>query len=174
MKAGLFTALIALTFAVFSVADAYGMDGSDLHMEIFGANVISSDMDGAPTPLDGRAITAIQSGQTKGSGSPSLFSTSFLDAVDFGNPPPGCTPALPFGAAIGGNLILTYRDGSLLSLEAGPGSFYCTDGLNFTVEWGGDVVGGNRRFEDAAGSWEGSAQTFPGGRFTGELSVDLE
>jgi hypothetical protein len=175
MKTGIFVALAALALAVFAVPDAYGMEEADLHMEVFGGNVISSDTDGEPTLIDGGAITAIQSGQTKGSGNPSVFSTTALDAVDFSNlPAPGCTAAMPLGAAISGTLIFTYSDGSLLSLTSEAGSFYCSDGTIFTVDFVGSVAGGNGRFEGATGTWEGTVQTFPGGRFTGEISADLE
>ena len=175
MKKGIFLALAALALAVVAVPDAHGDGGRDLHMKTFGGNVISSDTDGIPTLIDGGAITAIQSGKTKGSGSPDLFSTSALAAVDFANlPTPGCPAAMPFGGAIDATLVFTYNDGSLLSLATELGSFYCSDGTNFTVDFVGTVVGGNGRFEGATGTWDSTVQTFPGGRFTGEVSVDLE
>jgi hypothetical protein len=175
MKTGIFIALAALALAVFAVPDAYGMEGADLHMKIFGGNHISSDTDGVPTLIDGGAITAIQSGKTKGSGSPSLFSTTALEAVDLSNlPTPGCPAAMPLGSGLSSTVVLTYQDGSLLSLTTEPGSSYCSDGTLFTVDFFGTVAGGNGRFEDATGTWEGTAVTFPGGRFTGEISVDLD
>ncbi len=174
MKIGIFVTVAALGLALFAVPDAHGNEGSDLHMQIFGGNVVSSDTDGIPTPIDGGAITAIQSGQTKGSGSPSLFSSAALEAVDFSNlPTPGCPAAMPLGSGISATIVFIYDDGSLLSLTTGPGSSYCSDGVNFTVNFVGTVVGGNGRFEGATGTWEGTTQTFPGGRFTGEISVDL-
>jgi hypothetical protein len=177
MKKAIFVALAALALAVFAVPDAYGMEEADLHMKIFGGNHISSDTGGEPTLLDGGPITAIQSGKSKGSGNPDLFSTVALGAIDF-----GCTAPLPLGGAIdSATLVFIYPDGSLLSLTSDPNvegepptSFYCTDGTNFTVDWVGSVAGGNGRFEGSAGSWVGSAITFLGGRFTGEISVDLD
>ena len=186
MKTGIFIALAALAVAVFAVPDAHAWwwhhRGPDLHMELFGGNHISSDTGGEPTLLDGGPLTAIQSGQTKGSGNPDVFSTAALGATDFVNvPAPGCPAALPFGGAIDVTLVFIYRDGSLLSLTTDPNvegepptSFYCTDGTNFTTDLVGSVAGGNRRFEGSAGTWEGTSVTFPGGRFTGEISVDLE
>ena len=181
MKIGIFTALAALALAVFAVPDAYGMEEADLHMEIFGGNHISSDTGGEPTLLDGGPLTAIQSGKSKGSGSPDLFSTAALAATEFVNPPAGCPAELPFGGAIDLTLVFIYSDGSLLSLTTDPNvegepptSFFCTDGTNFSTDLVGSVAGGNRRFEGSAGTWEGTSITFPGGRFTGEISVDLE
>jgi hypothetical protein len=175
MKTGILVTVAALGLALLAVPDAHGNGGADLHMKIFGGNVVSSDTDGIATPIDGRAITAIQSGQTKGSGSPSLFASAALEAADFGNlPAPGCPAAMPVGSGISSTFVFTYSDGSLLSLQTGPGSFYCSDGVDFTVDFVGSVVGGNGRFEGATGTWEGTAVTFPGGRFTGEISVDLD
>lgn len=182
MKIGIFTALAALALTVFAVADAYGMGQQDLHMKIFGGNHISSDEGGEPTPLDGGPLTAIQSGKSKGSGSPDLFSTAALGAIDFANvPAPGCPAALPLAGAIDVTLVLIYNDGSLLSLTTDPNvdgepptSFYCTDGTNFATDLVGSVAGGNGRFEGSVGSWAGTSMTFPGGRFTGEISVDLD
>ena len=182
MKTGILVTVAALGLALFAVPDAHGNGGADLHMEIFGGNHISSDTGGEPTPLDGGPLTAIQSGQSKGSGSPDLFSTVAIGALDFANTPPGCTGLLPLGGPIdSATLVLIYHDGSLLSLTSDPNvegepptSFYCTDGTNFSVDWVGSVAGGNGRFEGSAGSWVGSGITFPGGRFTGEVSVDLD
>jgi len=181
MKKAIFVALAALALAVVVVPDAHGDGGRDLQMKIFGGNHISSDEGGAPTLLDGGPLTAIQSGKSKGSGSPDLFSTAALAAVDFANPPADCPAALPLGGAISLTLVFIYPDGSLLSLTSDPNvegapptSFYCTDGTNFTTDLVGSVAGGNGRFEDAAGSWDGTSITFPGGRFTGEIRVNLE
>ena len=175
MKKGIFVALAALALAIVAVPDAHGDGERDLHMTVFGGNVVSSDTDGIPTPIDGGAIHATQSGKTKGSGSPSLFSSAALAAVDFNNlPAPGCPAAMPLGSDIDATLVFIYDDGSLLSIATELGSFYCSDGTNFTVSFVGSVVGGNGRFEGATGSWVGTTQTFPGGRFIGEISVDLD
>ena len=178
MKTGIFIVVAVLAVAVFAVPDAdawWWHHRHDLHMEIFGGNVTSSDTDGVPTALDGGPIIGIQSGKTKGSGSPSLFSTTALEAVDLSNlPTPGCPAAMPLGSSLSTTIVLTYHDGSLLSLTTGPDSFFCSDGTLFTVDFVGSVAGGNRRFEGATGTWEGTAVTFSGGRFTGEISVDLD
>jgi hypothetical protein len=181
MKTGILVTVAALGLALFAVPDAHGNGGADLHLKIFGGNHISSDTGGEPTLLDGGPLTAIQSGKSKGSGSPDLFSTAALAATEFENPPPGCPAALPFGGAIDVTLVFIYHDGSLLSLTTDPNvegqpptSFFCTDGTNFSTDLVGSVAGGNRRFEGSSGTWEGTSITFPGGRFTGEINVDLD
>ena len=112
MKTGILVTVAALGLALFAVPDAHGNGGADLHMEIFGGNHISSDTGGEPTPLDGGPLTAIQSGQSKGSGSPDLFSTAALAATEFETPPAGCPAALPFGGAIDLTLVFIYHDGA--------------------------------------------------------------
>ena len=74
-------------------------------------------------------------------------------------------------------LVLTYNDGSMLSLVAGPGSYYCTDGMIFTFEVFGEVRAGAGRFEGVKGTYEASGQTLPPGGtglFTADLIVDFD
>jgi hypothetical protein len=178
IKTGIFVALTALLVAVFAIPEAQGINGQTLNLRIWGANLISSDEDGIPTPIDGRAITAFQSGVARGhGGSASVFASIALPALDPGQIPPDCAGLGLAGGPIFQTIVLTYNDeGSLLSLVAGPGSFYCTDGEIFTIESGGDIAAGNGRFEGATGTWELTAQTLPPGGtglFTGEISIDL-
>ncbi len=175
MKKGIFIAMAALGLALFAVPEAHGVDGQTLNMSISGGNHIASDMDGVPTPVDGQALTALQVGIAKGSGNPSLFSTATLQEApeDPSQWPPDCPAQLPVGNDISVTIVFTYNDGSLLSVATEAGSFYCTDGVNFTVNAVGTVAGGYGRFEGAAGTWEATVQTLPGALFTGEVSVDL-
>jgi hypothetical protein len=74
-------------------------------------------------------------------------------------------------------IVLTYNDGSMLSLVAGPGSYYCTDGIVFTFEVFGEVRRGVGRFEGKTGTYEGSGRTLPPaqtGLFTADIIVDFE
>jgi len=179
MKKGIFVALAALAFAVFTVPDAHAWKGHhnrpDIDLHAWGANLISSDEGGIPTPLNTVPVTAFQSGKTKGSGSPSLFGSTSLPAFDPELVPTECE-GLP-GGPLFQTIVLTYNDGSMLSLVAGPGSYYCTDGIVFTFETFGEVRAGAGRFEGATGRYEASGQTLPPGGtglFTADLIVDFE
>jgi hypothetical protein len=179
MKTGIFVALTALLVAVFAIPEAQGINGQTLNLRVWGANMISSDEDGIPTPIDGRALASIQSGMARGpGGSASVFASTAIQELpgEPGQFPPDCLAAGLAGAPLFQTIVLTYNDGSLLSLIAGPGSFYCTDGAIFIIESGGDIAAGNGRFEGATGTWELTAQTLPPGGtglFTGEISIDL-
>jgi len=176
MKTGIFVALTALLVAVFAIPEAQGINGQSLNLRIWGANLVSSDDNGIPTPTDSTPITAFQSGMAKGGGgSASLFASVAIPAFDPGLIPPDCA-GLP-GGPLFQTVVLTYNDGSMLSLVAGPGSFYCTDGIVFTFEAFGEVRAGAGRFEGATGTYEASGQTLPPGGtglFTGEISIDFE
>jgi hypothetical protein len=178
MKTGIFVALTALLVAVFAIPEAQGINGQSLNLRVWGANLISSDENGIPTPTDSTPVTAFQSGMAKGGGgSASLFASVALPAFDPGLIPPDCTGLGLPGNPLAQTIVLTYNDGSLLSLVAGPGSFYCTDGIIFIVEAVGEVRAGAGRFEGATGTWELTAETLPPGGtglFTGEISIDFE
>jgi len=169
MKTGIFIAMAALALAVFAVPNAQGNSGPDLSMSLSGSNFItSSGDDGRPTPL-GQVSTSMQSGISKGSGSAVFTSQTIIEAAGFDEL---CTPLL--GADLSTTTILTYNDGSMLSLVTGPGSFFCTDGSIFIVDFGGTVAGGEGRFEGATGTWEGTAISRPTARVKAEVSVDLD
>ena len=169
MKTWIFVAMAALALAVFAVPSAQGNSGPDLSMRLAGSNFItSSGDDGRPTPL-GQVSTSMQSGISKGSGSAVFTSQTIIEAA---GPDERCTPL--FGADLSTTTVLTYNDGSILSLVTGPGSFFCTDGSSFFVDFGGTVAGGEGRFEGATGTWEGTAESQPSARVTAEVSVDLD
>jgi hypothetical protein len=169
MKTGIFIALAALALAVVAVPDALGNSGPDLDMRLAGSNFItSSGDDGRPTPL-GQVSTSLQSGISKGSGSAIFTAQTIIEAA---GPDDRCSPLA--GADLSTTVVLTYNDGSILSLVTGPGSFYCTDGSFFIVDFAGTVAGGEGRFEGASGTWEGTADSQPTARVTAEVSVDLD
>lgn len=177
IKTGIFVALTALLVAVFAIPEAQGIDGQTLNLSVWGANMISSDEDGIPTPLDGSALTAIQSAKARGNGgSADLFASTALPAFDPALIPPDCAGLDLAGGPLFQTIVLTYNDGSLLSLVAGPPSFYCTDGAIFTFDVIGDVRAGDGRFEGASGTFEATGRTLPPGGtglFTAEISIDL-
>ena len=80
------------------------------------------------------------------------------------------------GAPLSATTVFTFNDGSLLTITTDPEiSYYCTDGMVFTVEFGGMVAGGTGRFEGATGTWEGTAKATAGtGRLTAHNMVDLD
>ena len=179
MKKGILVAIAALALAVFAVPEAQGNDGRSLDLRLSGSNFITSSEDGRPTPADGLSpLTSLASGIAKGSGSP-LFSTQAVleplpaSPVDY---PPACLAMDPpmAGADISITTVLTYNDGSLLSLATGPDAFYCTDGVLFVVGGlEGIVTGGEGRFEGATGTFDGTAQT-QANRATAHIMVDLD
>jgi hypothetical protein len=111
----------------------------------------------------------MQSGISQGSGSAVFTAQTIIEAAGFDE---RCAPLL--GADLSTTTVLTYNDGSMLSLVTGPGSFFCTDGSIFIVDFGGTVAGGEGRFEGATGTWEGTAISRPTARVKAEVSVDLD
>lgn len=172
MKTGISIALAALALALFAVPDAYGKSGRDLDIRISGSSFITSSQDdGTPTPVT-EAGTSLQSGIAKGSGS-AIFSAQTVTEQPL--PDARCPAELPVGNDLTTSVVLTYNDGSILSLTTttdGTGSF-CSDGVLFVAEFTGIVSGGEGRFEGATGTWEGTAQV-DGTRVTGNLIVDLD
>ena len=182
MKKGIFVAIAALALAVFAVPEAQSKSGRSLDLRLSGSIFVTSSTDeGRPTPIDGlSALTALSSGIAKGSGSP-LFSTQTVVEPLPENPadyPAGCLALDPpqAGAGLSTTTVFTFKDGSLLSLTSDPEiSFYCTDGLVFTAEFGGMVAGGTGRFEGATGTYESTAEVVAGtGRLTAHTMVDLD
>jgi hypothetical protein len=176
VKKGIFVALAALALAVAAVADANGAGEPDINLRAWGGNLISSDEGGIPTPPNAPPLTVFQSGKTKGSsGSPSLFGSVSIPAFDPALVPTECE-GLP-GGPLFQTIVLTYDDGSMLSLVAGPGSYYCTDGIVFTFEAFGEVRAGAGRFEGVTGKYGASGQTLPPGGtglFTADISIHFE
>jgi hypothetical protein len=178
MKKGILVGLAALALTVFAVPDAHGGDSNhpDINLHAWGSNLISSDEGGIATPVGDTPVVAFQSGKTRGSsGRPSLSGSTSLPAFDPELIPTECGPL--GGGPLFQTLVLTYNDGSLLSLVAGPGSYYCTDGITFTFEVFGEVRAGAGRFEGVTGTYEASGETLPPGGtglFTADLIVDFE
>jgi hypothetical protein len=169
MKLTIIVAVASLALAAFVVPDALGESGPDHEMRHAGSNFItSSGDDGRPTPL-GQVSTSMQSGVSKGSGSAVFTAQTIIEAA---GPDDRCSPLL--GADLSTSTVLTFKDGSILSLVTGPGSYYCTDGSVFIVDFSGTVAGGEGRFEGATGTWVGTAESQPTARVTAEVSVDLD
>lgn len=194
MKKGILLAIAALGLALFAVpdspAEAWGGHYSKsrvMHLSLSGSNFVTSSGDGTslgagrPTPVDGRVLTALANGIALGKHGRALFTTqSVLEEI---TDQPGCRKNEAFvgGAGVTTTTVLTFEDGSLLTL-AGPidpdnpkVSFYCTDGVNFSVKFRGTVAGGTGRFEGATGTWRGTAEATGGtGRVTAKLRVKLD
>jgi hypothetical protein len=171
MKTGIFVTVAALALALFAVPEAHGNDGSDLNLRLAGSNLItSSTEEGRPTPL-GEVSTSLQSGIVKGSSGAGIFSAQTI--IEEALPDPRCPLELPVGNDLSTTFVLTYADGSILSGTTGPDSFFCSDGVVFSVEFVGIVTGGERRFEGATGTWEGTARA-ESSRVTAEITVDLD
>ena len=171
MRLGIFIALTALALAVVAIPQAEGASGRTLDIRFSGSNFItSSTPDGRPTPL-GAVSTSLQSGIAKGSGNAIFSSQTVIEEA--GAFPEACGP-LP-GAPLSTTLILTYNDGSILSIATRLGSYYCYEPVEgiFFVDFSGVVTGGTGRFEGATGSWSGSAEA-QSARVTAEASIDLD
>lgn len=150
--------------------------GRTIHVSLAGSNYSTSDENGAPTPVDGRPLVAIQNGIAKGGGAALFTSNAELDAISM-NPadfPPDCLAAGMAGSTLSLSFVLMYNDGSLLSLATGADTYYCTnaDGTFFTVFGTGDVTGGEKRFAGATGSFSATAESTPP-RVLAELEIDL-
>lgn len=181
MKKGIFIAVAALALAVMAVPEAHGKNGRSLDLTLSGSIFVTSSTDGRPTPTDGlSAITSLSNGIAKGSGSPVFTAQSVTEPLpespaDY---PPACLAMDPpiAGAGLSATTVFTFADGSLLTITTDPEiSFYCSDGVDFTVEFGGMVEGGTGRFEGASGSWEGTAVATGGtGRLIAHTTVDLD
>lgn len=193
MKKGILLAIAALGLALFAVPDApaeawggHHYKPRVMHLTLSGSNFVTSSQDstedyGRPTPVDGRVLTALANGIALGKHGRALFTTqSVLEEIGL---QPGCEKNEAFvgGAGVTTTTVLTYEDGSLLSL-AGPidpdnpkANFYCTDGTDFSVKFQGTVAGGTGRFEGATGTWKGTAEATGGtGRVTAKLRVKLD
>jgi hypothetical protein len=176
MKKGIFVTVAALGLALFAVPDAHGNDGSDLNLRLAGSNFITSSQDdGTPTPL-GAASTSLQSGIAKGKSGRAIFSAQTI--IEEAGQDDRCGP-LP-GAGLSTTSVLTYNDGSILSLTTTDltdpeSSFYCFNPVTevFFVEFEGTVTGGTGRFEGATGTWKGSAEA-QSSRVTAELEINLD
>ncbi|MDH3201955.1 MAG: hypothetical protein OEM15_13775 [Myxococcales bacterium] len=171
MKKGIFIAMAALGLALFAVPEAHGVDGQSLQLRFAGSNFITSSTDeGRPTPL-GQVSTSLQNGIVKGGGS-AVFSAQTI--VEEAGQDDRCG-SLP-GAALSTTTVLTYNDGSILSLTTDDEvSFFCFDPISgvFFVDFAGTVTGGVGRFEGASGSWQGTAQA-QSSRVTADITVDLD
>ncbi len=178
MKTGIIIAMAALGLALFAVPDAPAQawrgwhKGPDLNLRLSGSNFItSSQADGTPSPL-GAVSTSLQSGIVKGRYGGAIFSAQTI--IDEAGQDDRCGQ-LP-GAPLSTTSVLTYPDGSILTLETDSEvSYYCYNPNTgvFTVEFAGTVGGGARRFEGASGFWEGTAEAV-NGRVQAHLQVDLD
>ena len=151
--------------------------GRTIHVSLAGSNYSTSDENGAPLPVDGRALVAIQNGIAKGGGAALFTSNAELDAISM-NPadfPPDCLADGFAGSTITVSFVLMYNDGSLLSLVTGPDAYFCTNpqGTFFTVFGTGDVTGGEKRFAGATGTFSATAESTPP-RVLAELEIDLD
>jgi len=177
----MYIAVAALGLALFAVPDAHGWwhSGPDMSLRVSGSNFItSSTPDGTPTPL-GFASTSMQSGIAKGKSGRSIFTAQTI--IDMAGALPDLCGLLP-GAGLSTTTVFTYNDGSILSLATAsnvegelPTSYYCYDPSTgvFSVEFEGIITGGERRFEGATGTWEGTA-TAQDARLTADIDLDLD
>lgn len=176
MKTGIFIVVAALGLALFAVPDAEAWWGwhkrPDLNLRGSGAVFITSSENGAPTMLDGRPLTVLASGITKGSGSPVFFTQAIFE--QYVPDTVSCPEELPLRGNFSGSSAFTFRDGSVLSLSFGPGSFCCTDGAVFDCEQAGTEMVGIGRFEDATGTFEGNIRVDTGPIVTFNTLVDLD
>lgn len=193
MKAGIFVAVAALALTVFVVPDAdawwwHHHKTPDIHLHVWGSQFISSDDGSFPTPI-GESLTLFATAKTRGSGRPLYNGTSSIRGIEEwltggGAVPPECVHEGLLGAPFSQTVVLTYNDGSLLSLIAlspdlGGESFYCLDpetGTNFVVARG-SVAAGDGRFEGATGTYEFTGELLlpiGAGLFRGDLIVDFD
>ena len=179
MKYGIVIAVAAMALTLVGTPDVeargWGSWHRSLHLKIGGSNYIVSNLeDGTPTPAN-MTTTSIASGIVKGGGGGIFTAQNVAQGVaDLENPfDPRCegTP-LPIGNDLVTTIVVTQRDGSILSLDT-EDSYYCSDGVTFVANIGGNVLGGEGRYEGASGTWEGTAQVFQS-RVTGTLDVDLD
>lgn len=157
------------------VAEAQSSRGGDLDVRISGSSFIVStnpDDNNAPT-TNFEPGTSIQSGIAKGSGS-AIFRAQTVFAPDPEDDSCSETP-LPAAVDVTTTIVLTYNDGSILTLSAGEasGSSACSDGVTFIANLMGLVSNGSGRFEGASGAWEGTAEV-SGAQISGDLVVDFE
>ena len=150
--------------------------GHTIHVSLAGSNFATSDEDGAPTPVDGQPLVAIQNGIAQGGGAAFFTSNAILDGIPM-NPadfPPDCLAAGLAGSTIAVSFVLMYNDGSLLSL-ATEDAYFCTnpEGTFFTVAGTGAVTGGEKRFAGASGSFSATAESTPP-RVLAELEINLD
>lgn len=173
MKSGIFIAAAVLGLALFAPPDAHGWwsHGPELNLSFSGSNFItSSDPDGSPTDL-GQASTSMQSGLVRAKHMRAVFTAQ--TQIDAAMPDGRCPPQTPVGGDLSTTIVVTYYDGSILSIATGPGSFYCSDGALFVVEFLGTITGGNGRFEGASGTWEGTASALDS-RVEAKATLDLD
>jgi len=170
MKPGiLIFVLAAMALAVISMRDSPAQ-AEDPNVRFAGSNFITSSQDdGTPTPA-GEQSTSLQSGIAKGQFGKAVFSAQTI--IEEALPDDRCPPELPVGNNLSTTIVMTYNDGSILSLETGPGSFYCSDGVVFAVNFEGIVTGGEGRFEGTTGTWEGTARA-QSSRVTAEAAINL-
>jgi len=171
MKPGIIiVALAAMTLAVVGMQDSPAQ-AEDPSVRFAGSNFITSSQDdGTPTPA-GEASTSMQSGIAKGKFGKAVFSAQTV--IEEALPDGRCPPQLPVGNDLSTTIVMTYNDGSILSIATGPGSFYCSDGTVFAVDFTGIVTGGEGRFEGATGTWEGTARA-ESARVTADARIDLD
>ena len=179
MKTGIVTiALAGLAVIVFGASDAqsWWFPGPDLSYRLSDSAFVSSSIDGQPTPLDGQPATVAVDGIARSKRSrPGFTAQGVLDEVPQEPSlfPPACLAMGQAGSTISVTTVLIYHDGSLLSLTTDDGSYFCTDGSVFTVDFGGTVSGGEGRFEGATGTWEGTARA-EDARLLSEIDIELD
>ena len=192
MKKGIFVALAALGLTVFAVPDAHAWwwhhRGPDINLHVWGSQFISSDDGSFPTQID-KSLTLFATAKTRGSGRPLYTATTSIRGIEEwltggGAIPRECQHEGLLGAPFSQTIVLTYNDGSLLSLispspDLGGKSFYCLDpetGTNFVVGQG-SVVGGRRAVRRRTGTYDFTGELLlpiESGLFRGDLFVDFE
>ena len=171
MKKRILIAVAVMALALSSVPDtsarAWG-GWHGLNLRLAGAAFITSSEDGRPTPLGG-VFTSMANGIVKGGGGSIFSATVTAEAVG----PDGRCGDMLFGADLSTTIVVTQQDGSILSLETGPASYFCTDGTTFWADFEGTVSGGVGRYEGATGTWTGTAEVAKS-KVTARINVDLD
>lgn len=176
MKLGTSIAVIAaMALAIVATPDTnakawWGWHG--MNMKIAGSSFsVTTLPDGTATAVP--PFTAIQNGVARGKyGKAQITSQTF--AGDFAPAAPGeCPETLPLRGPLSIIFVLTYNDGSILSARTTGDNSYCTDGTIFVTNATGEIIGGERRFKNATGTWDVDAK-IEGSRMTGKLAVDLD
>ena len=171
MKSGIIiTAMAALAFAVFAVAEAQDDWGADVDQRLFG-HMITID-----EPAEPGITTAVINGIAKGEPGSAQVTAVLVYEQPF-VPNSNCPPGFVLGAdVISLQWGETYNDGSLLAGSADPDQVIClnADATQSAADVTGSIDASTGRFEGASGTWRIEAFSIPGiSPVTGTLTADF-
>lgn len=174
MKPGIIiVALAAMALAIIGMQDSPAQAKGSTTTLAGSSFIVSALEDGTPKTIP--PFASVQSGIAKGGFGNALFRSQTV-AGEVGPAAPGeCPEGLPLKGTLTATFVLTYDDGSILSGATVSDNFYCSDvaGEIFVAEFGGIILGGDKRFEGATGLWGAAAQV-DDARVTGEVEIDLD